>query len=640
LVASSDPGIPVEIVGIRREQVRRALGRNELFGNLGDEILEEIERELVLLSYRSGATLLREGEHGDCLYLIVSGRVRVSTEPNGTEVILAEFSAGQAVGEMAVLTGEARNATVRAIRDTQAARLTQAAFDRLVQRRPREILRACSRNIIGRFRRQIEGPGRHLTRLSTIAVLPVHEGVPLDDASQRLATALGALDATAWLNSERAGRSLDAPNLPQARETDPEDARLAAWLSDQEFSTRYCVYQCDQSFSPWTQRCLRQADHIVLTACADHPGKDRAWESQLLAAGPSVSNKSRSLLLLQRDGIALPSATSDWLAAVNVQQHFHVRQTRQADYERVARMLTGNAVGLVLGGGGARGFAHLGVIRALREAGIPLDAIGGTSVGALFGAQAALGWDDETMLRGTLAVTHSLMDRTLPLVALAAGRRFAHSLQEMFREIRIEDLWIPFYTISANLTRAEVKVHNSGPLWFGVLASNNAPVIYPPLIDEGDLYVDGGLLNNVPVDEMSRQLQGGTIIAVDLTPPVDLDGTPDYGVGLSGWNVLYRRLNPFLASIEAPGILSLVGRAAELGSIAFQRSIITELADLILRPPVREFAVTDHKLGERISQVGYDYARDQFAHWQPPARGRWHTGTSAPQIHGSGASRV
>jgi NTE family protein len=619
-IPPSDPGIPPEIVGFRRELLRRALSRNELFGGLEPEVLDEIEQELVLLSYPSGTTLIRQGDTGDCLYVIVSGRVQVLVGPRGHERVIDELAAGHAFGEMAVLTGEPRRATIRAIRDTQAARLTEAAFDRLVQKRPREILRACSRTLVDRFSGQFARSVQQRTRLSTIAVLPLHGGVPLDDVCQRLTASLATLNRTTWLSRAQVARALDRPDFSEGDDADADGARLAAWLSEQEFAARYCVYQCDSSFTRWTTRCLRQADHLLLVAYADRQSEVTSIEPELAAAGYSVARHQRSLLLLQRDEATIPSGTRGWLSTVEVQRHFHVRASMPPDYQRVARLLTGNAVGLVLGGGGARGFAHLGVIRALRDAGIPIDAVGGTSAGALFGAQIALGWDNDTMQRKTAAVVRSLIDRTLPLVSLATGRRFARALQDAFGDCLIEDLWLPLFTISSNLTRAEVKVHDRGLLWFGVLASNNAPVVYPPLVSGGDLHVDGSLLNNVPVDVMSRQLQGGTVIAVDLTPPVDLESTPYYGLGLSGWKVLYRKLNPFGAPIQVPSMMNLLGRAATLGSVAHQRPLISELADLVLRPPIREFAVTDHHLGDQIAELGYHYAREQLANWRLPKR--------------------
>ena len=286
-------------------------------------------------------------------------------------------------------------------------------------------------------------------------------------------------------------------------------------------------------------------------------------------------------------------------------RHYHVRVDSAADYRRAARLLAKRAIGLVLGGGGARGFAHVGVVRALRELGVPVDVVGGTSAGALFAAFVALGLDTDAMLASGLNVASSLLDPTVPLVSLASGSAFARSLRESLGDKLIEDLWIPFHCVSTNMTRAEIKVHDRGSLFLAVLASNTAPGIYPPLPIDGELHVDGGILNNVPADVMGECVGDGQVIAVDVSPPVDFGLRPAYGVGLSGWRVLWNKLNPFAPPLGAPGIVTTLLRVSELSSIVHQRRSLPALAGLYLRPPTERFTIMDHKRGAEIADVAY-----------------------------------
>ena len=204
--------------------------------------------------------------------------------------------------------------------------------------------------------------------------------------------------------------------------------------------------------------------------------------------------------------------------------YLHLRCDHRADAARLVRMITGTACGLVLGGGAPRGFAHLGVLRALEEAGVPIDVVGGTSVGALIGAFCALGLNDsERVERAVAAFTRSgsLVRPTLPLVAVSPGRRVDRLLAEHLGPGLIKDLPRRFFCVSANLTRAEEVIHDRGPLWPAVRASLSMPGIFPPVYSDGDLLIDGGALDTVPVEIMRGRVGSGYIIAVDLSPDVE-----------------------------------------------------------------------------------------------------------------------
>jgi NTE family protein len=145
----------------------------------------------------------------------------------------------------------------------------------------------------------------------------------------------------------------------------------------------------------------------------------------------------------------------------------HLRGGHPEDAARLARMVTGTACGVVLGGGGPRGFAHLGALRALEEAGVPIDVIGGTSIGAVMGALYAQGLSDEQRVeRAVTAFTKSgrLIGPTLPLVAMSSGGRVDRLLAQHLGSAHIEDLPRRFFCVSANLTRAEEVVHERGVL--------------------------------------------------------------------------------------------------------------------------------------------------------------------------------
>jgi hypothetical protein len=164
-------------------------------------------------------------------------------------------------------------------------------------------------------------------------------------------------------------------------------------------------------------------------------------ETVLLCSGVGRARKRKSLVLLHRNDAQSPSGTRRWLALRQMDQHFHLRWQNEADFGRLARCVAGRAIGLALGGGAARGFAHIGVIRALEEAGIPIDIVGGTSVGALIAAQWAMGWNAQRILDASRTYVLSPQnDYTLPLVALLTGHRTSELLQNLFGKLDIQDL--------------------------------------------------------------------------------------------------------------------------------------------------------------------------------------------------------
>jgi predicted acylesterase/phospholipase RssA len=371
------------------------------------------------------------------------------------------------------------------------------------------------------------------------------------------------------------------------------------------------IYQPDAEDTAWSRLCLSQSDVVLLVASAGDDPSIGAVEARALGMG----SLRCELALVHQAPLAQPSAMATWLAGRAVADYHHLRAGRPGDVARLARMLTGTGCGLVLGGGGARGLAHLGVIRALEEAGVPIDVVGGTSMGAIMAALCARGMDDAERVRRVSAIARTgrrLLTPTLPLVALSAGRYLDRILAEHLTAVPIEDLPLRFYCVSANLTRAEEVVHERGPLWSAVRASLSLPGIFPPVYAAGDLLIDGAAIDNVPVDVMRGRIGNGRIVAVDVSPEVEPPITAPFGPGLSGWRVLGRRLNPFVSQQPTPGIADVLSRSTGLSQVHHRRAL-DDRVDLLLRPPVAGFGVLDFKGGIALFDIGYRYAVEALA---------------------------
>jgi NTE family protein len=591
-----------------------ALAACELFAALDESAIAQIVPRMERTALLGGQVLFREGDVGDCLYVVTYGRLRATKHHNGAETLLGEVGSGETVGEMALLTGEPRSATVRAARDSELYRLSADAFTALIDQHPRVTMQL-ARRIVTRYAKVIRTRGPALAP-STIALIPAGPDVPVARFSERLGHALERAGTTFQANSGIVDAALGA-GASQLPLDDPHAHQVLAWLTGQEARSRFMLYVADPQLNDWTRRSVRQADRILVVANGDEsPGPSLALVQELLTAGGAAPVARIELVLLHRARKPVYSGTSQWLAMKPAASlHHHVAIDSAEDVDRVARFLTGRTVGVVLGGGGARGFAHIGALRAIAEAGLPVDAVGGASMGAYIAAQCALGWDPDRMRDYNRAIwlRHKPMkDYTLPVVSLLSGRGFREVARDFCGDVCIEDLALPFYCVSSNLSRAQVNVHRRGPLCAGILPSISVPGLLPPVPYAGDLLVDGAILDNVPVDVM-QQIGAATIIASDVSPAVDLVTDPDANAPASAWQMVSKlRRGASNGPRTAYTIVDVLMRVSMLSStIAAQTT--KQQATVYLNLPVAPFTVVDWTRVEQLIDAGYTYARDALA---------------------------
>lgn len=587
------------------------LGTFALFAGMDDAGRRDIASHVEPVSLAGGDLLICQGAAGDSLYLVVTGRLQafINREP-APDLILGEIGRGEAVGEMAVLTGEPRSASVRAIRDSELLRLTSEASNQLVHTQPQTVIQL-TRSIIARLRGQAL---RKAAGLATLSVIPAGSDAPLVEFTRRLGRALSAIGPTLHLTPERVDHHLGA-GTAETPHGSAEDSRVIGWLNEQETLYQYVLYEAEETPSAWTARSVRQADRVILVGRAGAEDELSAVEAHVRRLG--LHSLAPSILVLVHEDGTSPICTEAWLARRDTASHLHVRAWSSDDLARVARTLTGHTVGAALGGGGARGYAHIGVLRALKECGVPVDAVGGTSAGSIVAAQHASGWDYETMVernRDYWSHTKPTSDRTLPLVAMLEAKNISKMLRLLFGETRIEDLWLPYFCITANLSRAVMRVHRDGPVWRAVRASGSVPGVAPPVIENGDLIIDGGVLNNLPADIM-RTVHGGAVIASDVSPRVEMVTSLPDTESLSGWHLLRDRLNPWSKGHQVPDMLSILTRTAMLASISTADDMKAK-ADLYLHPPTDSYGMFEVKAIEQIAQVGYEHSLEEVTRWR------------------------
>lgn len=587
------PDTPVAVA--EAAAYRIPLPSPNVFDTLEPDARAALEDELEWFSLPGGRVLFEANDVPDGLYLVLSGCLGVVARAGGGQAeLLVEIVAGETVGDLALLAQSPQPATIIALRDTSLVRLGKAEFERLVRRHP-SVLLPLTLRVIRRLQRALSSRPSSVTVPKTVALIPLDADIPAEAIADALAEALIA--------SGLRVKVLDASAHEQI-----EDMFYAI-----EIAHDLVIYRADARGSPWTQMCIRRSDRVLLVAGSKASPVECL--RRLVAAITEVPWRRAELVLLQGSGGRLPMAAEPWLGRLPVPFHCHIRPESKADIARLGRYLTGAAVGLVLSGGGARGYGHIGVIKALREAGIPIDLVGGTSIGSIMAAAAALEWDEKEFherMHAAFVASNPLDDYAFPLVALTRGRKVTQRLREHFGEARVEDLWRPYFAVATNLTTGGIAVQRSGLLWRAARASIAIPGLLPPLVQGGEVLVDGAVMNNLPSDIMSA-MRRGPVIGVDVTRYQTLTAREGNG----HWS-----LRGLVAGndYDGPGIVSLLLRAGTMGGDA-QTMMSRAHADVLLEPPLQHVNIRDWRTFDRTIEAGYRYTMERMGELEKLSRG-------------------
>lgn len=587
-----------------------ALKASRLFGRLDRRALRALAEGSRWRNCRGGEYLYRAGDASDGLYLVATGRIRIIA-PNRADdrQILGEVGLGETVGEIAVVSDAPHSVDALAMRDTRALAIPRAGFERTVERHPGAML-AVTRLIVERLRgTQERDPRQEVSGARTFALLPGHTGMDVRGIAQALSAEMARLGAVLRLDQERVDEAL-GDGVAQSRVAGDDNPRLSAWLLQLEDRYRYLIYQAGAAPGPWTRRCLRQADRILLVVEASREpalGETLRWLQEAQLPAPV------ELILLHADKAA-SRATQGWRRLVKADFHHHLPTALpSAELGRAVRLICGQGLCLVLGGGGARGFAHVGLLRALEEHGIAVDAAGGTSMGALIGALIASGMDSETLLaalRDTFVENNNLNDYSFRRTSLIKGRKFLGQLGKLFGERRIEDLIMPFYCVSTNLTQGTAMVHTDGRVVDWVGASMVVPGIAPPMVVHGELLVDGGLMRSIPFDTM-HEWGRGRIVVSDVSGGTKLRLPDDAG----------DEPRTLLEIEDLPSHLNLFQILFHTATLTSERESrdLDRRADLALHMPVSEVGMFDWDQLDAIVYRAYHHAHEKLEAWE--ARG-------------------
>ena len=584
------------------------LGTIALFAGLTDAALRVLAEAAETLTILGGEVLMRQGDPADCLYVVQTGRLQVVVlRDDGTEARVGHVGRGEVVGEMAIIADEVRAATVLADRDCELVRIPTRAFDDLVAADP-AVMRRITTQVIGRMRRSLQaGPTAPPRATVTVVGLSDHP------SATRVAARLGAAIAARVPGAVTASRVDAAAALgsPEDQDIGSQEA-TSRWAAELERRHPLVVFAADHRDEAWTRRCTRQSDLVLLVAEGRGHAELRPIESAASDRQHAVGARVE-LVLVRPAWLEDARGTEAWLAQRTVDGHHHVRDGDEGDIARVARLVTGQAVSLVLSGGGARGISQVGVIRSCHELGVPVDAVGGTSIGSLVGCLVARGWPWDRIERALrLGVAEGrLIGPTVPLVSLASAHRITQRLRLASDDLDVEDLHLDYFCVSTNLSRKEAKVHRTGPVWRAVRASLAIPGLFPPVPDGDDVLVDGGLLENFPVARMRGHHPGSTVVGVDVGARRDL---PAAGLSdsceLPAWDGV-KALASRRSSRNEVSLARVMARVAELG-LQPER---TGVPDVVIEPPVRDLAILEFDRFDELVERGYAEGNRVLSAW-------------------------
>ncbi|XP_012992269.2 patatin-like phospholipase domain-containing protein 7 isoform X1 [Esox lucius] len=645
---------------IMREEPRVVLNVAHTVVKRVSGFVRQIDFALDWMAVEAGRAVYRQGDKSDSTFIVLSGRLRsVIAKDDGKKELAGEYGRGDFIGVVEALTHMNRATTVHAVRDSELAKLPEGALSSIKRRYPQVVTRLIhllGQKILGNMQ-QVKGPlatsglalhtptskwdsGNPASNLSTVTILPVSEEVPLTAFTLELQHALSAIGPTLLLTSDIIKQRLGAAALDSVHEY-----RLSSWLGQQEDIHRIVLYQSDDTLTPWTQRSIRQADCIVIVGLGE--AEPTVGELERMLEGSAVRAQKQLVLLHREDGPP-PQGTVEWLNMRSwISKHLHLScphrvfskkslpklremyqrvfqkpPDRHSDFSRLARVLTGNTIALVLGGGGARGCSQVGILRALNEAGIPVDVVGGTSIGSLMGALYAEEKSNSLMrvrarewAMDMGSLFKKLFDLTYPVTSMFSGASFNNSVRAVFKDKQIEDLWIPYFSITTDITASSMRVHTDGSLWRYTRASMSLSGYLPPLCDpkDGHLLMDGGYINNLPAD-VARSMGAKVVIAIDVGSQDETNLT-NYGDSLSGWWLLWKRFNPLAERVQVLNMAEIQTRLAYVCCVRQLELVKDSEYCEYIRPPINHYGTLDFGKFDEIAEVGYQHGKTLFDVW-------------------------
>lgn len=591
----------------RIDKTRVARVLTDLIGPGHPEVIDDVNELLEWTRLQAGEQLFAQGDVADAAYIVVTGRLQLTAEHDGVQTLDVSIGRGDIVGELGIIEQAPRSAAATATRDATLARLSETAFATLTGRHPKLMLQVF-RKILTR----VMQPNHRSPHAGMIAVAVLSQSAE-PEMVRRMSEEIESHGPTLYLDREQVSRFFNRRGVVDADVGSAEHARLDEFLSEADVAHRWVVLETDPTLTTWSRRALRSADRVILVTSPFPDERELSLISEFAGALDAVTDRELWMVQTNQPSILRPTVNKDVVAATRPQRILQHQRGVASSTARLGRLASGTATGVALSGGGGRSFAQIGALRALDESGYNLDVLTGTSMGSIVAGMFAFLADSaglasfiEEGFRGA-----NIIDYTLPVVSLASGKGLTDAIDFTCGPILIEELTLPFSCLSTNLTTASLVEHRTGPIAHALRASVSLPGIFPPVVVDGELLVDGGVMENLPVGPLVRDPGVGTILGVDVAPPDGPSSRVDYGSGVSGGTALRSQLSKNRSSY--PGIANTVMASMLLSSArARNDALAQEQVDMYVSLNLKGVKLLDFDAIIEIADRGYQATIDHL----------------------------
>ena len=574
-----------------------ALRQHWLFDQLSEAEVDHLIQQFELFVVRALNWLFREDEPADGILIVLTGRCRAYKRVGDQQKPLGDIAQGELIGETTMFLDQPRSASVATMRDSVIAWLPQKVLQATLEAHPR-LWRS-----LGRLAVERSLGSRHQTVPAlTVVIRAIHSDLPLE-----------------WLITEFSEGLSSFGRVSVLRRGDiSEDADASTRITMESMSSKSLILIAEPTLTDWTLTCLRSADRVAYVVDAQEPVPTFSEPNlDTLIGGDVKAEITQHLVLLHPEGISSIKGTGVFLDAFAPSSHHHVRRNNPADAMRAARLITSRGLGVVFGGASSRGVAHAGVVRALRELGVPVDAVAGSSSGA--GAAVGLA-RQRTYLEiideycsATEGMRPKWYEYIPPLVAFLDGHSARRTLKALTGSVRLEDLLVPCTTTSVDVRSSDVHYITRGEAWLALRSTTSLPAFYPPVVQDDRVLIDGGIATNLPVECVEAGCRDGLTLAIEL--PL-MDGSPfsdvvQYGDAISGWRVFFQHLWPGRRTARYPNLFEMLNHVIMIPNTLRLRSIRREPTPGVhlLSPEIGDYGFFDvgREEGAKLAEESYEF---------------------------------
>ena len=595
------------------EELFNSIKVAKLFSSLSDEALHKLTAKFEKITVRRNRFLFRQGDVSDGLFLLVSGKLVVLvTTRDKKERLVGDVRPGETLGEIGAIAHEPRSASAKALENSVLFKLSREIFCQLCNEYPSVLLETM--NLLGQR-------SRSLTELFA-SKEPVKKHIVFLSANKKLSCQAFADKIRDSI--KEFSNVLLLFDEPALYEEFPTTKALEQYIADYEKEGEKILYVLGLKNTPLSKIAFDNIDMLYVVAKSDAKPYFNALAKSKLHNKELAYKAKPELIILHDNGKDRPHGTEDWLKLAKFAMQHHIRVDRQTDWERLIRFVRGHAVGVVLGGGGVRGWAHIGALRGIHEAGIPIDVIGGTSGGSIVAGYYALHEtyeDSNKQLQKLSDITRKAVcvtNLTWPAASIFSSKSYTKELRKVFTSARIENLWVPYFCVTCNLSKSDQVMHRLGFLWKKIRGSTAVPGVYPPLVIAGELHLDGGIVNNLPTDLMRKMSSSiGTVIAVELIHNVTEEKNYKFPPILPFFSTLLTKLRLINKDYRFPHFIDMFLRSLLVGSAVKQREN-AKSADVLISPDLSGFNLlsVSSKQAQQLMDLGYRAAQEAIKHWQ------------------------